>query len=197
MRPFTPAPDGWRSHLDEAEAVLFARAAREVVALLDAPVLDPALMGALVDEDTRAAQGANDSLGNLLGPMSNDPAIESEMRSLTEETLRIDKSARMCRLIDALDRCVHEGGVVTVTQGEEWTWLGALTDLRLALAGTLHAHSKEDVEAVTEYALSPDEQSNNPEGIGGRDLLVSQVFVLLGAWQESLLAAMDMAGGPQ
>lgn len=198
MRPFSPTPEGLTSHLEPHEALLLARAADEVAALLDAPIIDPGLIAALTDDIPAPPDPTDRSLSNLLRPMASDPALDDELRSLTGESLRQDKAARLELCAESLRAAATAGGHLLIRRGEEWTWLAALTDLRLALAGTLGATSSADVEAVQDYAVrvalatdpAPvvDENAPNP--------LVATIFTLVGAWQESLLGAMDAQQGP-
>lgn len=193
MRPFTPTPAGLASNLERHEAHLLAQAADEVCALLDAPVLDPMLMGALTDDTPPRPDPADLPLTNLLQPMASDPALDDELRSLSAESLRQDKAHRLACLADALRSAASSDGMVLVRPGEEWTWLGALTDMRLALAGTLGAGSAADVEAIERYAHRV-ARATDPGDLAAADAinpLVATVFTLLGAWQESLLAAME------
>ena len=193
MMPFSATPGGWVSSLEPHELDLIARAATEVAAVLDPPIIDPHILGALTDDDVPVPEPHDRSLSNLLRPMASDPQLAGELRTLSEDDLRADKARRLRIFIDELREAAKSQGLVYIRSGEEWTWLSALTDIRLALAGTLDAQSPADVDAVTDYALRVAAATDPAEIIDDSELdpLVATVFTMLGAWRESLLSAMD------
>ncbi|MDO4612703.1 MAG: DUF2017 family protein [Actinomycetaceae bacterium] len=192
MKPFTPTPTGYLTRISRTEAHLLLRAIDEVVTLLDAPAGRSPLLANLA-ADIDAPQPTDRSLSNLLAPMSRDPGIAQEMRTLTEDDLRDYKTTRLCRIRDTVVNAVTDGGLVHVSTGEEWVWLGAMTDLRLALAGTLGATHDSDIAKLTQHAREL-ARADDPAALLADTTpnpFVATVFLMLGAWQESLLAAMD------
>ncbi|MBD3688940.1 DUF2017 family protein [Nanchangia anserum] len=192
MSAFRCGHGGIVVELPRDDAELVARAADEIIVLLDAPIIDPALMNALTDDAPEMPDPANRSLVNLLQPMASDPDLDDELRAMSVETLRQEKAERMGVLAADLRKVAADGSLV-LTPGQEWVWLGGLTDVRLALAGTLGAATAADVEAIHRYVLDVSRATDVAELVRaeGVNPLVASVFLVVGAWQESLLAVMD------
>ena len=64
-----------------------------------------------------------------------------------------------------------------------WSWLGALNDIRLGLAGELDLSDQHDAQRIEELALS--------EPTGERSQTVAAIYMLITWWQDSLLEAVN------
>lgn len=155
----------------------------EILAVLDEPSDLTSLVRATTGfEDSRPEPG-DPALDNLLPPMSADEPEAAELRALTEDFLRSEKSARLRRLRQDLRGAQWEvGGGVLVSRAAVWDWLAALNDVRLALAGELGIEAEGDAERVWDQARS--------EGTDPGLALVSRLYVAVTWWQDSLLRAM-------
>ncbi|MDY2941283.1 MAG: DUF2017 family protein [Varibaculum sp.] len=174
--------DGHRLHATTDELQLICQAISEVVYLLDAPVIPPQLFAPPGDEGTESRQApVNLSLSRLLPDMSLDPKLAGELRELTEDGLRTAKSERLVKVRTILEQVgdyfedADSACLVNVPPGEEWQWLGAINDVRLAIAAP---------------RSDPARLVGNMENLAGEPT-VRQVYDLLGAWQDSLLGALE------
>ncbi|MFC7579778.1 DUF2017 family protein [Schaalia naturae] len=176
--------DGYRAEVDAEDNRLLQQLVREILVLLDEPCDLTSFVRAATDLEDSRAEPRDPALTNLLPPMSDDPPEAAELRALTEDFLRSEKSARLRRLSLALQ--ATEGanpGCVLVGRGEAWSWLAALNDLRLALAGELGIRSDSDAERVRETA----------QGLVSGDArrrVASVMYVAVTWWQDSLLRAV-------
>lgn len=119
-----------------------------VAADTDAPE-DP--LARLVGIDAFARTPDDPALARLFPDAYPDDAEASqEFRRFTERSLREAKAAHAATAIETLRR---SGEKVTLTQPEAAEWLGALTDLRLALGSRLGVSE----ESLEELASLPDE----------------------------------------
>lgn len=180
---FRATPQGFRAELDRDDSNMLDRLVGEILAVLDEPSDLTSLVRATTGfEDSRPEPG-DPALDNLLPPMSADEPEAAELRALTEDFLRSEKSARLRRLRQDLRGAQWEvGGGVLVSRAAVWDWLAALNDVRLALAGELGIEAAGDAERVWDQARS-----------GGTDpglALVSRLYVAVTWWQDSLLRAM-------
>lgn len=180
---FRATPQGFHADLDGEESRMLDRLVGEILAVLDEPSELTSLVRATTGfEDSRPEPG-DPTLDNLLPPMSADEPEAAELRALTEDFLRSEKSARLRRLRQDLRGSQWElGGGVLVLRAAVWDWLAALNDVRLALAGELGIEAEEDANRVWEQART-----------GGKDprlALVSGLYVAVTWWQDSLLRAM-------
>ncbi|WP_324652550.1 DUF2017 family protein [Georgenia sp. H159] len=200
MRAFIAVPGGYACELERAELRIIARVVADTAELLGSPIdggaddaapatpssSDDAVLAAL-DWDPAAGDTPRDpALARLLPPASDDDELASEMRRLTEGSLRATK-------VDQL-RVVHRTleastGVVIVREGEERPWLAALTDLRLVLAARLGIETDDDAERVYERAGSSRPQT----AVDELDAALTSLYAALTWWQESLLEAMSGA----
>ena len=64
-----------------------------------------------------------------------------------------------------------------------WSWLGALNDIRLGLAGELDLSDQGDAQRIERLAMS--------EPTGERTQAVAAIYVLVTWWQDSLLDAVN------
>ncbi|MGO3795536.1 MAG: DUF2017 family protein [Pauljensenia sp.] len=180
---FRATPLGFRAELDGEDSRMLDRLVGEILAVLDEPSDLTSLVRAMTGfEDSRPEPG-DPALDNLLPPMSADEPEAAQLRALTEDFLRSEKSARLRRLRQDLRGARREvGGDVLVPRAAVWDWLAALNDVRLALAGELGIEVEEDADRVREQARSA--------GTDPRLALVSGLYVAVTWWQDSLLRAM-------
>ena len=123
----------------------------------------------------------------LLPPMSADPQEAARLRALTEDTLRSQKSARLRTVCNQLNEVLVDGTNYLVLDEEStWNWLGALIDMRLALAGELGIHDDSDLIRIETIA------QEKPEGT--REQSAAAIYLLVTWWQESLLKSVHLQG---
>jgi len=116
--------------------------------------------------------------------MSEDGDDAARMRALTEDLLRSEKSVRLRSIVSDLDHIVHgETNTLVVRPGDVWSWLGALNDIRLGLAGELDLSDQGDAERIEKLAMS--------EATGDRAQTVAAIYILITWWQDSLLEAVN------
>ena len=174
----------FRAHLSSDYNLLLRRLIREILVILDDP--GPRAVGPMVAASTSFESGRDApeerALGHLLPAMSAEPELAANLREMTEDGLRADKSARLRRIDEALGR-VGDGAVeLTIPEEDVWDWLGAFNDVRLGLAGELGLDSDEDAERIADLASAAP--------TGGRDQSAAAIYMLLTWWQDSLLLAM-------
>ncbi|MFI6941723.1 DUF2017 domain-containing protein [Streptomyces sp. NPDC050418] len=108
-------------------------------------------------------------------------AYSSEFRRFTENDLRAGKRENALVVIRSLDELTlaGEGGaVLKLTPDESRQWLGALNDLRLAIAARLDVISDEDTDLL--YRL-PDTDERKP---------MVMAYLWLGGLQETLVETL-------
>ncbi|GAA4288900.1 DUF2017 domain-containing protein [Georgenia daeguensis] len=207
MHAFLPVPGGYASRLDDVERTILARLVRDTAELLgtrfdDAATGptpggheagDDAVLAALDFEPAsdRAPDAPSDpALARLLPPMSHDdPALSSELRALTEGSLRAGKVSRLEVVWRELAAPAVRPGAVVVRAGQEGRWLAALTDVRLVLASRLGISDEADAERVYDRA-----QGEGPAAEDEADEVTDALATMYAAltwWQESLLEAMS------
>ena len=180
---FTGTPQGFRAEVDGHDRRLLDRLLGEILTVLDEPSELTSLVRATTGFESSRPEPESPALDNLLPPMSEDPPEAAELRALTEDFLRAEKSARLRRVRRDL-RSAHRdtGGVVVVPPCSVWDWLAALNDLRLALAGELGIEEAADAERVWDQA--------HDEDADARLGLASGLYVAVTWWQDSLLRAV-------
>ena len=181
MEGFAPRDGGYASSMSSGEALLLRQLASEVLVVLDDPgecAVTPSVLSALREAPRER------SLGMLLPPMSADCEDAARMRALTEDLLRTEKSARLRSIIADLDSIVHGGADTLIVRPEAvWSWLGALNDIRLGLAGELGLADQSDARRVERLAAS--------EPTGEHSQVVAAIYMLVTWWQDSLLEAVN------
>ncbi|NGO75181.1 DUF2017 domain-containing protein [Streptomyces sp. YC504] len=108
-------------------------------------------------------------------------AYSAEFRRFTENDLRAgkrDNALVVVRGLDALSLDGEGGAVLKLTPDESKQWLGALNDLRLAIASRLDVISEEDTDLL--YRL-PDSDPRKP---------MVMAYLWLGGLQETLVETL-------
>ena len=106
------------------------------------------------------------------------------MRALTEDLLRTEKSVRLRVMVSDLEHITHgDGETLVIPRDAVWSWLGALNDIRLGLAGELDLSDQGDAERIEKLAMS--------EATGDRAQTVAAIYILIAWWQDSLLEAVN------
>ncbi|MGW7548263.1 DUF2017 domain-containing protein [Streptomyces sp. NPDC054770] len=120
-------------------------------------------------------------------PQSSEEAAEqqahsAEFRRYTENDLRAGKRESALAVIRSLDALAPEGkggdAVLKLAPEESRLWLGALTDLRLAIGSRLDITDEDDTDLL--YRL-PDEDPRKP---------MVMAYLWLGGLQETLVATL-------
>jgi hypothetical protein len=177
-------------HLTDAEAGVLRHVLGEVLTLLGAEERtdddDPmAALAAEVEEATGGLDSAphapdDPALARLLPDgYRDDPDAASELRRLTETSLRSSKVGNARVVLDLLP---SDGGRIRLSGDAAEAWLGALNDARLALGTRLEVTDDTDYEAEIDRAVATDPNSSRAAAL--------IVFHFLGVLQESLLAAL-------
>ena len=180
---FDETPLGYRAELGSQDARMLDRLLGEILTVLDEPTELTSLVRATTGFESSRPEPGSPALDNLVPPMSADPPEAAELRALTEDFLRAEKSARLRRMRRDLRGAHREmGGAVLVVHSSVWDWLAALNDIRLALAGELGIEVASDAERVWDQARG--------EGADPRVGLVSGLYVAVTWWQDSLLRAV-------
>ncbi|WP_156726671.1 DUF2017 domain-containing protein [Streptomyces apocyni] len=157
-----PGPGG--EDADDPLAELFAEGPSE-------PPTDPVLQRLFPD-----AYGDPEAV-----PDDQLKAYSAEFRRFTENDLRArkrDDALAVVRSLDALSAGGEGGAVLKLSADESRQWLGALNDLRLAIAARLEVIADEDTELL--YRL-PDSDSRKP---------MVMAYLWLGGLQESLIETL-------
>lgn len=187
MEGFAPRDGGYASLMSSGEALLLRQLASEVLVVLDDPgefAATSSMVNALTETEQRREAPRERSLGMLLPPMSLDSDDAARMRALTEDSLRTDKSVRLRSIISDLDHIAHgDEDTLVVSPEAVWSWLGALNDIRLGLAGELELSDQADAQRIEALALS--------EPTGERSQVVAAIYMLVTWWQDSLLQAVN------
>ncbi|MEV8070748.1 MULTISPECIES: DUF2017 domain-containing protein [unclassified Streptomyces] len=105
----------------------------------------------------------------------------AEFRRYTENDLRAGKRENALAVIRTLDELSAGGGgaaVLKLSPEESRSWLGALNDLRLAIAARLDITDEDDADVL--YAL-PDEDPRKP---------MVMAYLWLGGLQETLVSTL-------
>lgn len=106
---------------------------RDFVAPEDSAEDDP--LARMVGIGTATEIPADPALARLFpDAYPEDPGASADFRRFTERSLRETKMAHATAALETLRR---SGGKVTLSAGEPEAWLGALTDIRLALGARL------------------------------------------------------------
>ncbi|GGM90472.1 DUF2017 domain-containing protein [Streptomyces fuscichromogenes] len=108
-------------------------------------------------------------------------AHSAEFRRYTENDLRAGKRGTALAVIRSLDALAPEGkgdAVLKLAPEESRQWLGALTDLRLAIGSRLDITDEDDTDLL--YRL-PDEDPRKP---------MVMAYLWLGGLQETLVATL-------
>ncbi|MEU6093291.1 DUF2017 domain-containing protein [Streptomyces sp. NPDC047079] len=108
-------------------------------------------------------------------------AYSAEFRRFTENDLRARKrenALAVIRSLDALTSVSGEGGVLKLARGDCEQWLGALNDLRLAIASRLEIVDEDDTDHLYEL---PDDDPRKP---------MVMAYLWLGGLQETLVTTL-------
>ncbi|GGX65330.1 DUF2017 domain-containing protein [Streptomyces minutiscleroticus] len=154
---------------DDPLAELFAQGPTE-------PPKDPVLRRLFPD-----AYGGPGGEAESPGEAEEQRAASSEFRRFTENDLRAGKrenALAVVRSLDALTLAGDGGAVLKLSAEESRQWLGALNDLRLALASRLDIVDEEDTDLM--YRL-PDEDPRKP---------MVMAYLWLGGLQETLVETL-------
>jgi hypothetical protein len=159
MEGFEPFPGGAAIRLGQAEASILRGLASQLVDLL-------ATRGESVDDPIAAifepgpSEPPADPVLARLFPDAYDDADDAEehsaeFRRFTENDLRNRKRDDAKALIADVDALGPGGGVLSLDAEDCRRWLGALNDLRLAVATRLGIATEDDAEKL--YDLPPDD----------------------------------------
>ncbi|MFM9366960.1 DUF2017 domain-containing protein [Streptomyces sp. Da 82-17] len=191
---FEPVPGGGAAvALDEVEISILRSLAVQLLELIG-----PGPGGADGEEDPLAdlfAEGPSEPptdpvLQRLFPDAYGDPesvpddqlkAYSAEFRRFTENDLRAGKrenALAMVRSLDTLTVGGEQDAVLKLSADESRQWLGALNDLRLALAARLDVIAEEDTDLL--YRL-PDSDPRKP---------MVMAYLWLGGLQETLVETL-------
>jgi len=185
--PFTVSRRGISAPIGRDYNLLIQQLIHEILVVLDDPGDFPMFLSAATGLESERAAAIDPALDFLLPPMSADPQEAARLRALTEDTLRSQKSARLRTVCNQLNEVLVDGTNYLVLDEEStWNWLGALTDMRLALAGELGIHDDSDLIRVETIA------QEKPEGT--REQSAAAIYLLMTWWQESLLKSVHLQG---
>ena len=186
MEGFAPRDGGFASSMSSGEALLLRQLATEVLVVLDDPGdfgVTSSMLSAFTETEQRREAPRERTLRMLLPSMSEDGDDAARMRALTEHLLRSEKAVRLRSIVSDLDHIVHgETNTLVVRPGDVWSWLGALNDIRLGLAGELDLSDESDAQRIEELAMR--------EPTGERSQTVAAIYMLVTWWQDSLLEAV-------
>lgn len=187
--PFRYEDGAYRARLEPPYSTLIARLMEEILVVLDDPGEMPSFVAAATQMETSREAPEERALGYLLPSMSLDEEDASGLRALTEDFLRAEKSSRLRKVGASVERSeLHGLEEIEIPVEDVWEWLAALNDVRLGLAGELGLETDEDVARIEEAAQAA------PKGT--REQSASAIYLVLTWWQDSLLAALNSAGGP-
>ena len=187
MEGFAPRDGGFASSMSSGEALLLRQLATEVLVVLDDPGdfgVTSSMVNAATETEQRRDEPRERTLQMLLPSMSEDGDDAARMRALTEDLLRREKSVRLRSIVSDLDHIVHgESDTLVVRPDDVWSWLGALNDIRLGLAGELGLSDQSDAQRIEELAMR--------EPTGERSQTVAAIYMLVTWWQDSLLEPVN------
>ena len=177
--------EGFKRHGDHSYVAQFADSEKEVLLNLCEQIIellaertdhgndDP--LAAMVGITSHDSPPEDDVLHRLLPNAYADSVDSSEFRRYTESTLRAKKQAHA--IVMRIHLKSSEDGIVDLDHDNANAWLGAISDIRLALGVRLkvESNSHEHLEI-----LAPDDPLRG----------VYAVYTWLGWLQESLLAAL-------
>lgn len=134
----------------------------------------------------------------LLPQMSHDPLDALELRSLTENSLRVLKSGRLEILEKGLLGALGKEEIL-IPADQVWDWLSGLNDLRiylaalLARAGGASELQELDWEALEELVDQVFGGDATPDACQTRvdEALIALAYLLVSWWQESLLTQVN------
>ena len=187
MEGFALRDGVYASSMSDGEALLLRQLASEVLVVLDDPgeyAATSSMVNAATETEQRRDEPRERTLRMLLPSMSEDDEDAGRLRALTEDSLRTEKSVRLRAIVGDLDHIVHgESDTLTIQPEAVWSWLGALNDIRLGLAGELGLSDQQDAQRIEELALS--------EPTGERSQTVAAIYMLITWRQDSLLEAVN------
>ncbi|MCD4558099.1 DUF2017 family protein [Schaalia sp. lx-100] len=174
----------YQARIDGAHNVLLQQLAQEVLVILDAPEESSAFLAAVSVEDECHAP-LDPALGYLLPEMSHDRHTAQNLRAMTEEYLRAEKSLRLRKIRSELEYARTScDGYVRMSYEEAWDWARALNDLRLALAGELAINDESDVESLMQLICQSTYGKNAREN-------AARIYCIVTWWQDSLVRVMQ------
>ena len=187
MEAFAYRDGGFAASMSTGEALLLRQLASEVLVVLDDPgdfATTSSMIRAVTETEQRREAPRERSLTMLLPSMSDDEEDAGRMRALTEDLLRTEKSVRLRAMVSDLEHITHgEGDTLVIPRESVWSWLEALNDIRLGLAGELDLSDQGDAQRIERLAMS--------EPTGERTQAVAAIYVLVTWWQDSLLDAVN------
>ncbi|EEH63652.1 hypothetical protein HMPREF0044_0671 [Gleimia coleocanis DSM 15436] len=172
-------------------AVLISQLSVELVHLLDAPVEGMDFLAALSGGYELKEPPADPVLQQLLPDMSDDPIDAIELRSFTEDTLRLLKSQRLQRIVGVLENTPEE---LIINEDEAWDWLSAFNDMRLYLGMRLSQYQGSvelvepqwsKLEEKAEVLFSEESVDLPQEQL--QESLICLAYIVVSWWQDSLL----------
>jgi hypothetical protein len=197
FEPAGGAGGGAAIALDDVEISILRSLAVQLVELIGPPAGEPS--GAPDPLDALFTQGpseppADPALARLFPDAYGEPGegrdeesrrLSAEFRRYTEGELRAGKRENLLAVVRALDALAAEqgaeaggGAVLTLKPDESRQWLGALNDLRLAIATRLDITDDDSADRL--FAL-PDSDPNKP---------MVMAYLWLGGLQESLVETL-------
>lgn len=206
-----PCEGGWLVYLGKVECTMLQRAISDVFMLIDSSQLDPFVLSSVTElYDEPLPPPENKALRMILPDMSTDREYAQQLRALTEEGLRTEKADRLEWMAEHLVT-VRDNTPLFIEDGDEWTWLGGINDVRHVLATSLHINDDDELDLpqsmeqdTAEFKkLSPSRlqlieklrkstgQTADATVPEREDVVVRALYDLLTTWQESLLVNME------
>ncbi|MDO4665188.1 MAG: DUF2017 family protein [Actinomycetaceae bacterium] len=193
MRAFRAVDGGYSAYVSPSECAILLQAVTETINALDAPATS-SVFALLAAEEEPRDRPVSLALTRLLPPPSTNAEAAAQLRALTEDDLRRTKTGRLQLIQKELTTPRGAGGCVFVPEGEVWTWLCGINDVRLALSGTLGILADWDLDDIQVAASSAIEPKKTDPSEAGVNEFISGVFWALAWWQDSLLNSMELAG---
>ncbi|ARQ70444.1 DUF2017 domain-containing protein [Streptomyces marincola] len=188
---FEPAAGGAAIALDEVEISILRSLATQLLELIGpgAGESEDPLDALFAEgperppEDPALARLFPDAYGEPGRPQDDETRrLAAEFRRFTEGDLRTRKRDDLLAMVRGLDAAAQEAGaggaVLTLKSEESKQWLGALNDLRLAIASRLDITDEQGAEKLFEL---PDDDPNKP---------MVMAYFWLGGLQESLVETL-------
>ena len=195
MHAFRRTRRGYATRMDATERAIVGSVVKDVAELLgygvaaDSPPADDGLPALQWNEpDPAAAKLPHDpALARLLPAASDDEDVATELRHLTEESIRSAKGERLRRVWWDLQGTEEE---IRIDADQAMAWAGSLTDVRLVLASRLGVEDAEGAQALEEIAASGDDEVSRA---------LATLYLALSWLQESLVEAMlaDLPDTPE
>ncbi|AWE42175.1 hypothetical protein DDD63_04755 [Actinobaculum sp. 313] len=135
----------------------------------------------------------DEALLRLLPDMSENPELASELRNMTQDSVRAAKAENLATFCAALEATNDQ---IWVPDDDVGAWLAALNDLRLTLAARLEILDDDAAERVYRdaFELTGTDAREAQRSVETTDDMLAVVYATLTWWQESLLQAVRIKG---